>query len=108
VPQLAGKELAEGVVTVRHSPRCRAPRRRTSTRKMLRDYGEDPFRSRPPRRTTRRACCSWALSKSARLRQAARRDESLDGFKGVTAAPSKPFGTDRHHSLEGKDMFPAV
>jgi hypothetical protein len=26
----------------------------------------------------------------------------------VTAAPSKPFGPDRHHSLEGKDMFAAT
>ena len=33
---------------------------------------------------------------------------SLDGFKGVTAAPSKPYGPDRHHSLEGKDMFAAT
>jgi branched-chain amino acid transport system substrate-binding protein len=50
-----------------------------------------------------------ALSKSgpdsAKLRDAL---ESLDGFKGVTAAPSKPFSADRHHSLEGKDMFAAV
>jgi branched-chain amino acid transport system substrate-binding protein len=50
-----------------------------------------------------------ALSKSgpdsAKLRDAI---ESLEGFKGVTAAPSKPFGPDRHHSLEGKDMFAAA
>jgi len=50
-----------------------------------------------------------ALSKagpdSQKLRDAI---ESLDGFQGVTAAPSKPFGPDRHHSLEGKDMFAAV
>ena len=49
-----------------------------------------------------------ALSKSgpdsAKLRDAI---ENLDGFKGVTAAPSKPFSPDRHHSLEGKDMFAA-
>ena len=32
----------------------------------------------------------------------------IDGFQGVTAAPAKPFSADRHHSLEGKDMFPAV
>jgi branched-chain amino acid transport system substrate-binding protein len=42
---------------------------------------------------------------SAKLRDAI---ENLDGFKGVTAAPAKPFSPDRHHSLEGKDMFPAV
>jgi hypothetical protein len=36
----------------------------------------------------------------AKLRDAI---ENLEGFKGVTAAPSKPFGPDRHHSLEGKN-----
>jgi hypothetical protein len=50
-----------------------------------------------------------ALSKSgpdsAKLRDAI---EGLDGFKGVTAAPTKPFSADRHHSLEGKDMFAAT
>ena len=50
-----------------------------------------------------------ALSKSGpdakKLRDAI---EGLDGFKGVTAAPAKPFGPDRHHSLEAKDMFAAV
>jgi branched-chain amino acid transport system substrate-binding protein len=34
--------------------------------------------------------------------------EGLDGFKGVTSAPARPFGPDKHHSLEGKDMFAAT
>ena len=50
-----------------------------------------------------------ALSKSGpdakKLRDAI---ENVDGFKGVTSAPAKPFGPDRHHSLEAKDMFAAV
>ena len=50
-----------------------------------------------------------ALSKSGpdakKLRDAI---ENVEGFKGVTAAPAKPFGAERHHSLEGKDMFAAA
>jgi branched-chain amino acid transport system substrate-binding protein len=50
-----------------------------------------------------------ALSKSGpdakKLRDAI---EAVDGFKGVTYAPEKPFGPARHHSLEGKDMFAAT
>ena len=47
-----------------------------------------------------------ALSKSGpdakKLRDAI---ESPDGFKGVTAVPSKPFSATKHHSLEAENMF---
>jgi branched-chain amino acid transport system substrate-binding protein len=81
VAQLAGKELAEGVVTV-----ASFTVDRNATKMMfqaLSKSGPDPLK----------------------LRDAI---ENIDGFKGVTAAPAKPFSADRHHSLEGKDMFAAV
>jgi branched-chain amino acid transport system substrate-binding protein len=109
VPQLAGKDLAEGVVTVASFTPDQSAAAADFHQKMLRDYGEDPFPIAPAQAYDATRMLLMALSKSgpdsAKLRDAI---ENLDGFKGVTAAPSKPFGTDRHHSLEGKDMFPAV
>jgi branched-chain amino acid transport system substrate-binding protein len=109
VPQLAGKDLAEGVVTVASFTPDQSAAAADFHQKMLRDYGEDPFPIAPAQAYDATRMMLMALSKSgpdsAKLRDAI---ENLDGFKGVTAAPPKPFGADRHHSLEGKDMFPAV
>src|SRR4029077_18839002 len=72
-------------------------------------YNEDPFPITAAQAYDATKIMLMALSKSgpdsAKLRDAI---EALDGFKGVTSAPSKPYGTDRHHSLEGKDMFAAA
>ena len=109
VPQLAGKDLAEGVVTVASFTPDQSAAAQDFHNKMLRDYGEDPFPITAAQAYDATRMMLMALSKSgpdsAKLRDAI---ESLDGFKGVTAAPAKPFGPERHHSLEGKDMFPAV
>jgi branched-chain amino acid transport system substrate-binding protein len=109
VPQLAGKDLAEGVVTVASFTPDQSPAAADFHSKMLRDYNEDPFPIAPAQAYDATRMLLMALAKSgpdsAKLRDAI---ESLDGFKGVTAAPSKPFGADRHHSLEGKDMFAAA
>ena len=109
VPQLAGKDLAEGVVTVASFTPDQSAAAADFHQKMLKAYGEDPFPIAPAQAYDATRMLLMALSKSgpdpAKLRDAI---EGLDGFKGVTAAPSKPFSGDRHHSLEGKDMFPAV
>jgi branched-chain amino acid transport system substrate-binding protein len=109
VPQLAGKDLAEGVVTVASFTPDQSPAATDFHNKMLQGYGEDPFPITAAQAYDATRMVLMALSKSgpdpAKLRDAI---ENLDGFKGVTAAPSKPFGPDRHHSLEGKDMFAAV
>src|ERR1700704_2269906 len=109
VPQLAGKDLAEGVVTVASFTPDQSPAAADFHQKMLRDYKEDVFPVTSAQAYDATRMMLMALSKSgpdsAKLRDAI---ENLDGFKGVTAAPSKPFGPDRHHSLEGKDMFAAV
>jgi branched-chain amino acid transport system substrate-binding protein len=109
VPQLAGKDLAEGVVTVASFTPDQSPAAADFHSKMLRDYNEDPFPIAPAQAYDATRMMLMALSKSgpdsAKLRDAI---ENLDGFKGVTAAPSKPFGPERHHSLEGKDMFAAA
>jgi ABC-type branched-subunit amino acid transport system substrate-binding protein len=77
--------------------------------KMLKAYNEDAFPITAAQAYDATKMMLQALSKSgpdsAKLRDAI---EGLDGFKGVTAAPAKPFGPERHHSLEGKDLFPAV
>src|SRR5204862_6761319 len=108
-PHPAAKELAEGVVTVASFTPDQSAAAADFHQKMLRDYGEDPFPIAPAQAYDATRMLLQALSKagpdSAKLRDAI---ENLDGFKGVTAAPSKPFGADRHHSLEGKDMSPAV
>jgi branched-chain amino acid transport system substrate-binding protein len=109
VPQLAGKDLAEGVVTVASFTPDQSPAAADFHQKMLRDYKEDVFPVTSAQAYDATRMMLMALSKSgpdsAKLRDAI---ENLDGFKGVTAAPSKPFGPDRHHSLEGKDMFAAT
>src|SRR5579859_3343713 len=109
VPQLAGKELAEGVITVASFTIDQSPAAADFHQKMLRDYNEDilPIASAQAYDATKMML--QALSKSGpdplKLRDAI---ENIDGFHGVTAAPTKPFSADRHHSLEGKDMFAAV
>ena len=109
VPQLAGKELTEGVVTVASFTPDQSPAAADFHQKMLKSYNEDPFPITAAQSYDAARMMLMALSKSgpdsAKLRDAI---ENLDGFKGVTAAPSKPFGADRHHSLEGKDMFAAT
>jgi branched-chain amino acid transport system substrate-binding protein len=109
VPQLAGKDLTEGVITVASFTPDQSPAAADFHQKILTAYGEDPFPIAPAQAYDATRMMLMALSKSgpdsAKLRDAI---ENLDGFKGVTAAPSKPFGPDRHHSLEGKDMFAAV
>ncbi len=109
VPQLAGKELAEGVVTVASFTPDQSPAATDFHQKMLKGYNEDPFPITAAQAYDATKMMLMALSKagpdSAKLRDAI---ESLDGFKGVTSAPAKPFGPDRHHSLEGKDMFAAA
>jgi branched-chain amino acid transport system substrate-binding protein len=109
VPQLAGKELAEGVVTVASFTPDRSPAATDFHQKMLKNYNEDPFPITAAQAYDATRMVLQALSKSGpeagKLRDAL---ENLDGFKGVTAAPSKPFGGTRHHSLEGKDMFAAM
>jgi len=109
VPQLAGKELAEGVVTVASFTPDQSPAATDFHQKMLKAYNEDPFPITAAQAYDATKMMLMALAKagpdSAKLRDAI---ENLDGFKGVTSAPAKPFGADRHHSLEGKDMFAAV
>src|SRR5712691_2612959 len=109
VPQLAGKDLTEGVITVASFTPDQSPAAADFHQKILKAYGDDPFPIAPAQAYDATRMMFMALAKSgpdsAKLRDAI---ESLDGFKGVTAAPSKPFSADRHHSLEGKDMFAAV
>ena len=109
VPQLAGKELTDGVVTVASFTPDQSPAAADFHQKMVKSYNEDPFPITAAQAYDATRMMLMALSKSgpdsAKLRDAI---ENLDGFKGVTAAPSKPFGADRHHSLEGKDMFAAT
>jgi branched-chain amino acid transport system substrate-binding protein len=109
VPQLAGKELAEGVVTVASFTPDQSAAAADFHQKMLKAYNEDPFPITAAQAYDATKMMLMALSKSgpdsAKLRDAI---EGLDGFKGVTAAPAKPYGAQRHHSLEGKDMFAAA
>jgi len=109
VPQLAGKELAEGVVTVASFTPDQSPAAADFHQKMLKAYNEDPFPITAAQSYDATKLMLMGLSKSGpdsgKLRDAI---EALDGFKGVTSAPSKPYGADRHHSLEGKDMFAAA
>jgi branched-chain amino acid transport system substrate-binding protein len=109
VPQLAGKDLAEGVVTVASFTPDQSAAAADFHAKMLKTYNEDPFPITAAQAYDATKMMLMALSKagpdSAKLRDAI---ENLDGFKGVTAAPAKPYGPARHHSLEGKDLFAAV
>jgi branched-chain amino acid transport system substrate-binding protein len=109
VPQLAGKDLAEGVITVASFTIDRSPAAMDFHQKLLRDYNEDIFPITSAQAYDATKMMLQALSKGGpdplKLRDAI---ENIDGFQGVTAAPAKPFSVDRHHSLEGKDMFAAT
>jgi branched-chain amino acid transport system substrate-binding protein len=109
VPQLAGKELADGVITVASFTIDQSPAATDFHNKMLKAYNENPFPITAAQGYDAAKIMLQALSKSGpdskKLRDAI---ESVDGFAGVTAAPAKPYSPERHHSLEGKDMFAAV
>ena len=109
VVDLAGKELAEGVITVASFTIDQSPAAAAFHQKMLAAYNEDPFPITAAQGYDAAKMMFQALSTSGpdprKLRDAI---ENLEGFKGVTAAPAKPFSPTRHHSLEGKDMFAAV
>ncbi len=109
VPQLAGNDLAEGVVTVASFTNDQSPAAADFARKMQETYSENPFPITAAQGYDATKMMLLALKSSGpdpkKLRDAI---ENLDGFRGVTAAPAKPFGPNRHHSLEGKDMFAAV
>ena len=76
---------------------------------MLTTYKENPFPVTAAQGYDAAHVMFLALNKSGpdpkKLRDAI---EQVDNFKGVTAAPAKPYSNTRHHSLEGKDMFAAV
>jgi branched-chain amino acid transport system substrate-binding protein len=109
VPQLAGPELAEGAITVTSFTIDANSAAVEFHNKVLAAYQEDPFPITSAQAYDATKMMLMALSKagpdSKKLRDAI---EGLDGFKGVTSAPAKPFGPDKHHSLEGKDMFAAT
>jgi branched-chain amino acid transport system substrate-binding protein len=109
VVQLAGKELAEGVLTVASFAIDQSPAAADFHKKMLEQHKENPFPITSAQGYDAAKMMLQGLVKSGpdarKLRDAI---ETLDGFKGVTAAPAKPFSPTRHHSLEGKDMFVAV
>ncbi|MGI9149229.1 MAG: ABC transporter substrate-binding protein [Chloroflexota bacterium] len=109
VPQLAGKDLVEGVITVASFTIDRSPAAADFHQKLLRDYSEDIFPITSAQSYDATKMMLQALSKAgpdpAKLRDGV---EAIDGFQGVTAAPAKPFSADRHHSLEAKDMFAAA
>jgi branched-chain amino acid transport system substrate-binding protein len=109
VPQLAGNDLVEGVVTVASFTPDQSPAAADFHQKMLKAYNEDPFPITAAQSYDATKIMLTALSKSGpdakKLRDAI---ENISDFKGVTSAPAKPFGPDRHHTLEGKDMFAAV
>ena len=109
VPQLAGAELAEGVITVTSFTIDANSAAAEFHDKVMAAYNEDPFPITSAQSYDATKMLFMALSQvgpdSKKLRDAI---EGLDGFKGVTSAPAKPFGPDKHHSLEGKDMFAAT
>jgi branched-chain amino acid transport system substrate-binding protein len=108
VPQLAGKDLAEGVITVASFTPDRSPAATDFHQKMLTTYSEDPFPITAAQAYDATHLVLLALAKggpdAAKIQAAL---ENLSGFQGVTAAPSSPFSATRHHTLEGKDMFAA-
>ncbi len=109
VPQLAGNDLVEGVITVASFTIDQSPAAADFHQKMLTTYSENPFPITAAQGYDATRMMLQAMSNSGpdakKLRDAI---ENLEGFKGVTAAPAKPFGSARHHSLEGKDLFAAV
>jgi branched-chain amino acid transport system substrate-binding protein len=109
VPQLAGADLAEGVITVASFTIDQSPAAADFHQKMLKAYNENPFPITAAQGYDAAKVMFAALAKSGPDAKKLRAEiENLDGFKGVTAAPAKPFGPDKHHSLEAKDMFAAV
>jgi branched-chain amino acid transport system substrate-binding protein len=108
VPQLAGKDLAEGVITVASFTPDRSPAAMDFHNKMLAAYSEDPFPITAAQAYDATHMVLLALAKGgpdpAKIQAAL---ENLSGFQGVTAAPAQPFSSTRHHSLEAKDMFAA-
>lgn len=109
VPQLAGADLAEGVITVTSFTTDASPAAVDFHNKVMAAYNEDPFPITSAQSYDATKMMFMALSKAGpdpkKLRDAI---EGLDGFRGVTSAPAKPYGPDKHHSLEGKDMFAAT
>jgi len=109
VAQLAGNDLVEGVVTVASFTNDQSPAAADFARKMQTTYNENPFPITAAQGYDASKMMLQALKTAGpdpkKLRDAI---ENLEGFRGVTAAPSKPFGPARHHSLEGKDMFAAI
>jgi branched-chain amino acid transport system substrate-binding protein len=109
VLDLAGKDLAEGVISVASFTIDASPAAADFHQKMLSAYKEDPFPITSAQGYDAAHIMFLALAKSGpdpkKLRDAI---EQVDGFKAVTSAPEKPFGPARHHSLEGKDMFAAT
>jgi branched-chain amino acid transport system substrate-binding protein len=109
VPQLAGAELANGVITVASFTPDQSPAAADFHQKVIKAYGDDAFPITSAQAYDATKIMFAALAKSGpdpkKLRDAI---ENLDGFQGVTATPAKPYGPTRHHSLEGKDMFAAV
>ena len=109
VLDLAGKDLAEGVVSVASFAIDASPAAAEFHQKMLAANKEDPFPITAAQGYDAAHIMFLALSKSGpdpkKLRDAI---EQVDGLKAVTSAPAKPYSPTRHHSLEGKDMFAAV
>jgi branched-chain amino acid transport system substrate-binding protein len=109
VVDLAGKELAEGVVSVASFTIDASPAAAELHKKMLDTHKEDPFPMTSAQGYDAAHIMLLALSKSGpdpkKLRDAI---EQVDNFKGVTAAPARPYSSTKHHSLEGKDIFAAV
>jgi branched-chain amino acid transport system substrate-binding protein len=109
VAQLAGNDLVEGVVTVASFTNDQSPAAADFARKMQATYNENPFPITSAQGYDATKMMLQALKTAGpdpkKLRDAI---ENLEGFKGVTAAPAKPFGPNRHHSLEAKDMFAAI
>ena len=106
---LAGKDLAEGVISVASFAIDASPAAAEFHQKMLTAYKENPFPVTSAQGYDAAHIMFLALSKSGpdpkKLRDAI---EQVDGFKGVTASPAKPYSATRHHSLEGKDMFAGI
>jgi branched-chain amino acid transport system substrate-binding protein len=109
VVDLAGKELAEGVVSVASFTIDASPAAAEFHKKMLDTHKEDPFPMTSAQGYDAAHIMLLALSKSGpdpkKLRDAI---EQVDGLKGITAAPARPYSSTKHHSLEGKDIFAAV
>ncbi len=109
VGRLAGQELMEGVLAVASFTIDSSPAAADFHQKMLKAYNENPFPMTAALGYDAAKIMLTALAKSGpdsvRLRDAI---EALDGFRGVSSVPQRPFSPTRHHSLDAKDMFVAV